>query len=66
MLVTGSKVGVGVLRQAALAFPADAATGADGCDERAHPRTQVLGALTVITIGTLDDLAGLLLRGAGS
>ena len=26
----------------------------------------VLGALTVITIGTLDDLAGLLLRGAGS
>ena len=66
VLVTGSKVGVGVLRQAALAFPADAATVAVVCDERAHPRTQVLGALTVITIGTLDDLAGLLLRGAGS
>ena len=66
VLVTGSKVGVGVLRQAALAFPADAATVAVVCDERAHPRTQVLGALTVITIGTLDDLAGLLLRGASS
>ena len=37
--------------------PADAATVAVVCDERAHPRTQVLGALTVITIGTLDDLA---------
>ena len=43
-----------------------AATVAVVCDERAHPRTQVLGALTVITIGTLDDLAGLLLRGASS
>ena len=32
------------------------------CDERAHPRTQVLGALTIATIGTLDDLAGLLLK----
>ena len=44
----------------------DAAVIAVVCDERAHPRTQVAGALTVVTIGTLDDLAGLLLRGVTS
>lgn len=66
VMVTGSTVGVGKLRQAALAFPADAATVAIVCDERAHPRTRVLGGLTVVTVGTLDDLAGLLLRGATS
>lgn len=66
ILVTGSGVGVARLRQAALAFPADAAVIAIVCDERAHPRTQVFGALTVVTIGTLEDLAGLLMRGANS
>lgn len=66
VMVTGSHVGIAKLRQAALAYPADAATVAIVCDERAHPRTQVLGALTVVTVGTLDDLAGLLLRGAAS
>lgn len=66
VLVTGSHVGIAKLRQAALAFPADAAVVAIVCDERAHPRTQVLGALTVVTVGTLEDLAGLLLRGAAS
>lgn len=66
IMVTGSHVGIAKLRQAALAFPADASTIAVVCDERAHPRTQVLGSLTVVTVGTLDDLAGLLLRGAGS
>lgn len=66
ILVTGSHVGIAKLRTAALAFPADAAVVAIVCDVRAHPRTQVLGALTVITVGTLDDLAGLLLRGSGS
>lgn len=66
VMVAGSQVGVAKLRQAALAFPADAATLAIVCDERAHPRTQVLGALTVVTVGTLEDLAGLLLRGASS
>ena len=34
------------------------------CDERAHPRMQPLAGLTVLTVGTLDDLSGLLLRGA--
>ncbi len=66
VMVTGSQVGLARLRQAALAFPADAAVVAVICDERAHPRTQVVGALTVATVGTLEDLAGLLLRGSSS
>lgn len=66
VLVVGSAVSLTQLRQAALAFPADAAVVGIVCDERAHPRTQVIGSLTVHTIGTLDDLAGLLLRGATS
>ncbi len=66
VLVVGSAVTLAQLRQAALAFPADAAVIAVVCDEHAHPRTQVVGPLTVHTIGTLDDLAGLLLRGATS
>ena len=52
------------LRQAALAFPEDAAVIAVVCDERAHPRLRPLGSLTLLTVGLLDDLAGLLLRGA--
>jgi len=66
VLVTGSRIGLAKLRQAALAFPADAAIIAVVCDERAHPRTQVVGAMTVITVGTLEDLAGLLLRGTSA
>ncbi|MFT3798133.1 DUF58 domain-containing protein [Microbacterium sp.] len=66
VMVTGSRVGLARLRQAALAFPVDAALIAVVCDERAHPRSQVVGSLTVITVGTLDDLAGLLLRGSAS
>lgn len=64
VLVTGSHIGIAGLRRAALAFPPDAAVVAIVCNERAHPRTQVMGSLAVVTIGTLDDLAGLLLRGA--
>ncbi|QOC26466.1 MULTISPECIES: DUF58 domain-containing protein [Microbacterium] len=66
VLVAGSGVGLATLRLAALAFPADAAVIAVVCDERAHPRTQAAGPLTVLTIGTIEDLAGLLLRGARS
>jgi len=36
------------------------------CDERAHPRMQAMSGLHVLTVGTLDDLSGLLLRGAAS
>lgn len=65
-LVTGSLVPLARLRQAALAFPADTAVAAVICDERAHPRMQSVAGLTVLTIGTLDDLSGLLVRGATS
>lgn len=63
-VVVGSQVPLGRLQQAALAFPADTTVVAVICDERAHPRMQQLSSLTVLTVGTLDDLSGLLLRGA--
>lgn len=66
VVVVGSTVGLTRLRQAALAFPADTVVIAVVCDERAHPRTRSLSGLTVLTVGTLDDLSGLLLRGVGS
>jgi uncharacterized protein (DUF58 family) len=65
-LVVGSTVPLQRLRQAALAFPADTALVAVVCDESAHPRMRVLAGLSVLTIGTIDDLSGLLVRGAGS
>ena len=65
-VVVGSQVSLTRLQQAALAFPVDTAVVAVICDERAHPRMRPLAALTVLTVGTLDDLSGLLLRGAAS
>jgi hypothetical protein len=64
VIVTGSRVSLTRLRQAALGFPVDTSVLAVICDERAHPRMQPLAGLTVMTVGTLDDLSGLLLRGA--
>ena len=64
-VVCGSKVGLQRLRQAALALPMDAAVVGVICDERAQPRLQPIGGLTVMTIGLIDDLAGLMLRSAG-
>lgn len=66
VVVAGSQVGLARLRRAALTFPGDAIVLAVVCDERAHPRTQTMGALTVLTVGVLEDLAGLLVRGATS
>ena len=66
VIVTGSRVSLTRLRQAALGFPVDTAVLAVICDERAHPRVQPLAGLTVMTVGTLDDLSGLLLRGAAT
>ena len=63
-VVVGSRVTLTRLQQAALAFPVDTAVVAVLCDERAHPRMQSLSGITVLTFGTLDDLSGLLLRGA--
>ena len=65
-VVVGSRVPLTRLQQAALAFPSDTAVVAVICDERAHPRMQPLSGMTVLTVGTLEDLSGLLLRGAAS
>lgn len=65
-VVVGSAVSLSRLQQAALAFPADTAVVGIICDERSHPRMQPLSGMTVLTVGTLDDLSGLLLRGAAS
>ncbi|MFV0374264.1 DUF58 domain-containing protein [Microbacterium sp.] len=64
VVVAGSRVGLAALRHAALAFSVGTSVLAVVCDERAHPRSQQLGNLTVVTVGVLDDLAGLLARGA--
>ena len=66
VLVGGSKVSLTRMRKAALAFPVDTAVVGVICDENAHPRMQTLSGLTVLTVGTIDDLSGLLLRGAAS
>jgi uncharacterized protein (DUF58 family) len=65
-VVVGSRVPLATLQQASLGFPADTAVVAVVCDERAHPRMRVLAGLTVLTVGTLEDLSGLLVRGATS
>ena len=65
-VVVGSTVPLQRLRQATLAFPADTAVVGVVCDESAHPRMRVTGGLSVLTIGTLEDLSGLLVRGATS
>lgn len=65
-VVVGSTVPLLRLRQATLAFPADTTVVGVVCDESAHPRMRMLAGLSVLTIGTLDDLSGLLVRGATS
>lgn len=65
-VVVGSTVTLSRLQQAALAFAADTAVVAVVCDERAHPRMQVMSGISVMTVGTLDDLSGLLMRGASA
>ena len=65
-IVCGSRVTTPTLRRAALAFPIDTAVIAVVCDERAHPRMQAIAGFTVLTIGVLDDLASLMLRGVST
>lgn len=64
VIVAGSGAGLDRIRRAALAFPAGTEVVCVVCDERAHPRTRRLGRVTVHTVGVLEDLSGLLLRGA--
>jgi uncharacterized protein (DUF58 family) len=66
IVVTGSQVSLTRLRKAALGFSADTSVVAVICDERAHPRMQSLSGLSILTVGTLEDLSGLLLRGVTS
>ncbi|MBB2975420.1 hypothetical protein FHX49_000986 [Microbacterium endophyticum] len=65
-VVVGSTLSLTQLRRIALHFPADVAVFVIVCDERAHPRMQAISGLTVLTVGVVEDLAGLLLKGAGS
>ncbi len=65
-VVCGSQTTLHRIRQAALAFGDDTTVVAVVCDERAHPRLRKLASLTVLTVGLIDDLAGLMLRGAQS
>ncbi|WP_251451737.1 DUF58 domain-containing protein [Microbacterium sp. Marseille-Q6648] len=65
-VVVGSTVGLTRLQQAALAFGSDTVVVGVVCDERAHPRMRAVSGMNVLTVGTLDDLSGLLLRGAAS
>lgn len=64
VVVVGSTVDANRLRQAALAYSADTVVVGVLCDERAHPRLRTLGGIPVLTVGTVEDLAGLLHRGA--
>ena len=63
-IVTGSRVPLTRLRQAVLRFPAETTVVGVRCDERAHPRMQSVNGMTVLTVGTIEDLSGLLVRGA--
>jgi len=65
-VVCGSHATPLQLRQSALAFAGSTAVVAVVCDEKAPPRTRALGDLTVMTVGLLTDLPGLLLRSAQS
>lgn len=65
-LVVGSTVALRRLQAASLAFPVAASTVVVRCDPESAPSVRVLGSLTVMTIGILDDLRQLLARGAAS
>ncbi len=65
-VVGGSTLTLDGLRETALAFGQEVAVVAVVCDERAHPRARMVSGMTVLTVGTIDDLAGLLARGVVS
>lgn len=64
-LVAGSGVNTTVLQRAALTFPSNVAVLAVICDLHAEPGMWTIGNSTVLTIGIIDDLRGLLLKGGG-
>lgn len=65
-LVCGSALTPAQLQSAALAFPADVGVIAVTCALDAEPRFTRLGAMSVLSIGLLDDLRQLLARAAQS
>lgn len=65
-LVCGSTLTPARLQSAALAFPADVGVIAIVCAPDQQPGFRRLGAITVLTIGLLDDLRHLLAKGAQS
>lgn len=65
-LICGSTITARELQAVALTFPSNVAVVALLCDPGSEPTTRVLGNSTVLTIGLLDDLRLLLLKGAQS
>jgi uncharacterized protein (DUF58 family) len=65
-VVCGAQTDATRLRRAALAFPPETVVVAVVADPIAHPRRQVLPDLTVLTIGVLADLPGLMFRAVQS
>ncbi len=65
-LVCGSTLTAAQLQSAALAFPADVGVIAVTCALEAEPGFRTLGAMSVLSIGLLDDLRQLLSRAAQS
>jgi uncharacterized protein (DUF58 family) len=61
-LVVGSTVGVPALRRAATRFPVGVEVVAVVCEPEAVPRSVRVGALTVMTVGYLEDLRHALQR----
>jgi uncharacterized protein (DUF58 family) len=63
-LVTGSQVELTRLRAAAFGFPSQVAVVAVRAEPGAEPTLRSTQELTVLTIGTLDDLKNMMARGA--
>jgi uncharacterized protein (DUF58 family) len=63
-LVTGSQVELPRLRAAAFGFPSQVAVVALRAEPGAEPTLRSANELTVLTIGTLDDLKNMMARGA--
>lgn len=62
-IVCGSTVTPRTIRELSLEFPSEIEIVAIVCDPEAMPAVRPLGEITVITVGLLDDLARLLIRG---
>lgn len=63
-LISGSATTAPQLRSAALAFPSNVAVLGVVCNSQAEPGFRRLGDINVVSIGLVDDLRQLLLRGA--